>query len=269
MAAGQTAIADPISDVMVSPQASLAARRFLQNVLRNTAGAPSDLVAVVQALLANVLMNDVLNWWNGAGQPELNEASVAADEAIRLNGNLALGYHARGLVRREDGDPQGASGDFAQALTLDQSFARAHAQQGNQKALQGQPQNSHGDFANARAHGAGHRATGYFDWGEGRAFFEQAAQSNAPADWRNAIACLTRSVRDLPTVWYNRCYLAAAQNGNGDNNSARQTITDFVNDPRFDQATFTRIKQLQPDPNHPARQRMLAFVQPLLRQLLP
>jgi hypothetical protein len=259
-ASAPAATADPISDVMVSPQASLAARRFLQNVLRNTAGAPSDLVALVQALLANVLMNDVLNWWNGANDVQLGEARAAADEAIRLNGNLALGYHARGLVRREDGDPQGASDDFAQALTLDQSFARAHAQQGNQKALRGQPQNSHGDFANARRYGPYHRAIAYFDWGEGRAFFEQAAQSDAPADWRNAIDCLTRSVTELQTVWYNRCYLAAAQYKSGNQAGALQTIAKFKSD--FDQTTFNRIKLL--NPNSPARKIMLDFVIPNL-----
>jgi len=260
MVASQPAIADPISDVMVSPQVSLAARRFLQNVLTNTAGAPSDLVAIVHALLANVLMNDVLNWWNGAGPEQLRQARAAADKAVSLNGNLALAYHARGLVCREEGDPQGAANDFAQALTLDSFFARAYAQQGNQKALGGQPQNSHGDFTNARAHGAGHRATGYFDWGEGRAFFQQAAQSNAPADWRNAIDCLTRSVRDLPTVWYNRCYLAAAQHKSGNQAAAKQTIDKFKND--FSQTTFDRIKLL--NPNNPARKIMLDFVIPNL-----
>jgi hypothetical protein len=264
MVASQAAIADPISDAVVSPEASLAARSLLKMVLANSAGAPAALVAIVHAMLANVLMNDVLNWWNGAGPDELKDAKSDADEAIKLNPNLPLGFHARGLVRRAEGDPQGASDDFAYARNLDSSFARAYAQAGNQKALRGQPQNSHGDFADARRLAPHHRAIGYFDWGDGRAYFQQAVQSNAQADWSNAIDSLTKSVRELPTVWYNRCYLAAAQNSAGDNAGGRQTITDFINDRRFDQTTFTRIKQLKPDPKDPARQRMLDFVQPLL-----
>jgi hypothetical protein len=256
--------ADPMSTAVVSPEASLVARELLEMALANSAAVSPTWEATLQALLANVLMNDYLNWWNDAGPDELNTAKVAADRAINLNASLPLGYQARGLVRRAEGDAQGASDDFEYARSLDSSFARAYAQAGNQKALRGQPQNSHGDFANARNLAPRHRAIGYFDWGEGRAYFQQAIGSNAQADWSNAIDCLTKSVKELPTVWYNRCYLAAAQNNAGDQTGAHRTINDFINDPRFNQATFTRIKQLKPDPKDPARQRVLDFVQPLL-----
>jgi hypothetical protein len=255
---------DPMSTAVVSPEASLVARELLKMALANSAAVSPAWEATLQALLANVLMNDYLNWWNDAGPNERDAAKAAADRAINLNANLALGYQARGLVRRAEGDAQGASADFEYARSLDPSFARAHAQAGNQKARDGQPQNSHGDFANARRLGSRHPAIGYFDWGEGRAYFQQAIGSNARADWSNAITSLTRSVAALQTVWYNRCYLAAAQDSAGDNATARQTINAFINDPRFDQATFTRIKQLKPDPSDPARKRVLDFVQPLL-----
>jgi hypothetical protein len=256
--------ADPMSYAVVSPEASLVARELLNMALANSAAVSPAWEATLQALLANVLMNDYLNWWNDAGANELDAAKVAADRAINLNANLPLGYQARGLVRRAGGDAQGASDDFEHARSLDSSFARAYAQAGNQKALRGQPQNSHGDFQNARNLGRYHPAIGYFDWGDGRAYFQQAVGSNAQADWSNAITSLTRSVAALQTVWYNRCYLAAAQDSAGDNATARQTINAFINDPRFDQATFKRIKQLKPDPSDPARKRVLDFVQPLL-----
>jgi hypothetical protein len=124
--------ADPIINAVVSPEASLVARDLLEMVLANSVALPPAWEATLQALLANVLMNDYLNWWNKAGQKELDAAKVAADRAINLNSNLALGYHARGLVHRAEGDPQGASDDFQHARTLDSSCPRP-AQVANQK----------------------------------------------------------------------------------------------------------------------------------------
>jgi hypothetical protein len=250
-------MADPMSDAFVRPEASLFIRQVLQAALQTAAGSkpPPAWEPEAKALLANVLMNDVLNWWNKAGPNELNDASNAADEAV--NANLALGYHARGLVRRARRNPQGASEDFETALTLDSSFARAHAQAGNQKALRGQPRDSHEDFANARRLAPHDPVVSYFDWGEGRAYFEEGK-------WVLAIYFLERSVKELTTVWYNRCYLAAAQNSNGDQAEAQKTIDELINN--FDKDdTFDRIRQLDADdPNHPGRKRVLDFVIPRL-----
>jgi tetratricopeptide (TPR) repeat protein len=256
--------ADPIINAVVSPEASLVARDLLRMVLAYSALFRPDWVAVLKALLANVLMNDVLNWWNGAGADELNEASVAADEAIKLNSNSALAHHAKGLVhsgRRHHDDARKA---FRDAKQLDRGFARGHAQFGNQKSFLGRLDEVQDPLDKAISLSPDDPASGYFYWGKGRGYFEAAVRSNAQADWSNAIEWLTKSVEALPTVWYNRCYLAAAQNNAGDANGRRQTITNFKNDPRFDQATFDRIKQLNPDPKEPARKSMLDFVQPLL-----
>lgn len=250
---------DPISDAVVSPQASLLVRQILQAALQNAAGSqpPPAWVPEAQALLANVMMNDYLNWWNPGFPVDPNNVLAIANVSNPVS---PLEYHARGLVRRGQGDPNGASADFDQARRLAPTFARAHAQAGNQQALLGQPQNSHQDFQNARNLNPRHPAIGYFDWGEGRAYFEDG-------HWARAIDLLSQSVTELPTVWYNRCYLAAAQNAAGDTAAANRTVQDFINN--FDQTTFDRIKQLKPNPNDPppvaaARKRVLDFVQPRL-----
>jgi tetratricopeptide (TPR) repeat protein len=252
MAASQAADADPVSGAVVSPEASLFTRELLKNALANPAAASAPWREKAQALLANVLMNDVLNWWNNADAAEVASAQNAVNQA----GNSALAQHVQGLIHRQRGNHAGARSAFQQAVATDSRFARAHAQLGNQKALDGQASASHGDFAHARNLAPIHPASGYFYWGEGRAYFEEQ-------DWAKAIDCLTKSVAALPSVWYNRCYLAAAQDAAGNSTAARQTVQDFIS--RFDQATFTRIKQLDPnDPNHPGRKRVLDFVIPLL-----
>lgn len=269
--------ADPISNAVTSPDASRFVRLILQNALANPAGsppgAPPDWTAEVQALLANVMMNDSLNWWNLDLPVDVDEAQNYANQAIGANPSapvLALAYHARGLTYRAQGNQQAASDDFEYARTkLDQGFARAHAQAGNQKILLGQAKNSHGDFQSARALAPHHPACGYFDWGDGRAYFQEQ-------DWPNAIDRLTASVKKLQTVWYNRCYLAAAQHKSpnaADNASAPNTMNDFLNDPRFGstpadrRAVLTRAKtSLQDNPALPrsvrdARKTVLEFIQ--------
>jgi tetratricopeptide (TPR) repeat protein len=266
----QSAADDPIVNAVVSPQAS----RFVRLILRSALDTPTpdltpDEIAEAQALFANVIMNDVLNWWNTDLKENVHDAQISANNALTHDPKLSLALHARGLVNRALKDPSGALSDFQQAVTQDPNFARAYAQVGNQKALDNlidpQKDNPHGDFTNARRVAPNHPALGYFDWGEGRLYFIEAVSGTAP--WSKAICCLQKSVNELPTVWYNRCYLAAAQHSSSDplaNAAAPQTVQDFINDPRFDQATFTQIKQLKPDPKDPVRKRVLDFVQPLL-----
>ena len=126
-------------------------------------------VAVLKALLANVLMNDVLNWWNGAGPPELNEASVAADEAIKLNSNSALAHHAQGLVQSAKGHHNDARKAFREAKRKDDRFARGHAQFGNQKSFLGRLDEVQDPLDKAISLiNLYHPARGYFYWGKGR-----------------------------------------------------------------------------------------------------
>jgi len=247
--------ADPMTDAAVNPGASLFVRHILQSALANVSGSSPQppWAQDAQALLANVLMNDYLNWWNSAGQSELDAAKIAASQA----GDSALANHARGLIYRATGQPNPARKAFRAAKELDSEFARAHAQFGNQKSALSSDE-VQDPLNKAIALSPRHPASGYFYWGKGRGYFERK-------DWGDAIYWLKKSVEVLPTVWYNRCYLAAAQHNSadrGDHADALKTIEDFIND--FDKASLERIKQLTPDPNYPMRKTVLDFVRPLL-----
>jgi tetratricopeptide (TPR) repeat protein len=256
--------ADPISNAVTSPVASRFVRLILQNALANPAGppqgAPPDWTAEVQALLVNVMMNDHFNWWNLDLPVDIDDAQKCANLAIKAKPSppvLAHAYHARGLTYRAQGSQQAASDDFEYARTkLDQGFARAHAQAGNQKVLLGQAKNSHGDFQTARKLAPNHPASGYFDWGEGRACFQEAATSAGKPDWSEAIRLLKTSIKELPTVWYNRLYLACAQDADRQTVAAQQTLDCFR--AIFGQPMLDQLKALPPpspgDPMFAARQ---------------
>ena len=178
-------------------------------------------------------------------------AETAVRQALDRNSVLPLAYHAQGLVKRKRGDAT-ALGDFERAVTLDPNFARGHAQVGNQKALSGNPKDSHADFAIARSLDPNHPCVGYFEWGEGRAFF-------AEKNWAPAIRLLALSVAALRTVWYNRLYLAAAQQNRGDAAGAVATLQKFIADPQFGdpqtgkakvQSHIDRIPRPQPNPKN-------------------
>jgi hypothetical protein len=255
--------ADLIANAVTSPETSLILRQILEAALANSPGA--SWAAQAHALLANILMNDYLNWWNKAGQAELQAAQTAAAQA----GSLVLAQHAQGLIHRALARSAGGNALaehkkarvlFRAAKRREDGFARAHAQFGNQKILLGRASEAHAPLDRARNLNPHHPASGYFDWAEGRAYFQEEI-------WSDAIVWLTKSVAALSTVWYNRCYLAAAQDAANQAAAAQQTMTDFLNDGRFDKTTFDRIvPSLQPNGQDPstvarARRRVLAFVQ--------
>jgi tetratricopeptide (TPR) repeat protein len=209
---------DPIANAVLSPQASLVVRHILQAALSsNSSTLTNDEKNVVMGLLANVLINDVLNNWNNAGQPEWQLAQNYVSQVLpstppaKPDPTLALAYHASGLVKRtaqppatQPPDPKGALKDFQEAVIQDPNFARGHAQVGNQIALNGDPANSHQYFKNARMLAPNHPAIGYFDWAEGRAYYLEQ-------NWACAVKWLQQSVNELPGVSYNKKYLALAQ----------------------------------------------------------
>jgi tetratricopeptide (TPR) repeat protein len=255
--------ADALENSVTTPEASLFIREILEKALTNPVGVAPRWAADAWALLANVLLNDYLNWWNDAGLEELRRADHAAQNALALGPNSPFAYHAVGLVCRARRRHNAARKAFRKAKRLDPEFARGHAQFGNQKAYMNRLDEVQAPLDTAINLSPCHPARGYFYWGKGRGYFLQAVGSNAPRDWADAVKWLKKSVDALPTVWYNRCYLAAAQ-AVVDKAAGKQNIRDFIIDKRFDQATLTRIKQLKPDPSDPARKAMLDFVQALL-----
>ncbi len=249
---------DLISNAVVSPEASFFIRQILQSALALSPGsAAAPWAAEASALLANVLMNDYLNWWNAADQNERQKELTDAQNAVQQAGNSALAYHARGLICRAQKDHHGAMRAFRTARSLDNRFARVHAQFGNQKILLGRESEAHAPLDRAMKLSPNHPASGYFYWGEGRAYFQETL-------WHNAISWLKMSVAALPTVWYNRCYLAAALDSVGYKPVAQETMRDFLN--LFDRTTLARaVASLQPNSSDPstvtaARQRVHDFL---------
>jgi tetratricopeptide (TPR) repeat protein len=258
--------ADPLSNVVTSPDASRVFRCILQAALDNQASKGKDWVPQAQALLANVLMNDHLNWWNQHEKIDRGgEAQKLVDSALGTHPKppdpvLALAHLAQGLIHRADKKHREALKSFKKARELDPGFARAQAQFGNQKILLGYEQEANAPLNKARTLNSNHPATGYFNWGIGRAYFQQK-------DWWNAIYWLKMSVDALPTVWYNRCYLAAAQDAAGDPTNkaaAQKTKQDFIK--VFGQPVLTQaINSLKPNSSDPksvaeARKRVHDFL---------
>lgn len=269
--------ADPIANAVLSQEGSLVVRHILQAALGNQGALTGDEIKTAQGLLANVLMNDVLNGWNGAGQQERQDAQNRVSKVLppippaQPDPTLALAYHARGLVKRtaRPPDKDGALADFQEAVSQDPNFARGHAQVGNQTALNGTPAKSHQYFKIARTLAPNHPAMGYFDWAEGRAFYLEQ-------DWANAVKWLTQSVSELPTVMYNQQYLVSAQHHMGDTEGAKATLQQFINNPQFGDPRLgkQKVQQLIPpavnkpaDPVAAARQKLHEGLRAVLANL--
>jgi tetratricopeptide (TPR) repeat protein len=253
--------ADSVANAVITPEVSLFVREILEKALTNPVGVAPRWAADAWALLANVLLNDYLNWWNDAGLAELRKADDAAQNALALDPDLPFAHHAVGLVSRARGHHNVARKAFREAKRLNPGFARGHAQFGNEKSFLGVLDEVQDPLDQAININPRHPASGYFYWAKGRAYFQEAVNSATPS-WVNALKWLGDSVEALPTVWYNRCYLAAAYDAAGNATAANRTLQDFIN--RFDSATYARIKQLKPDPKDPARKKVLDFVQPRL-----
>jgi tetratricopeptide (TPR) repeat protein len=255
--------ADAISNAVITPKISLFVREILEKALTNPVGVAPRWAADAWALLANVLMNDYLNWWNYAGEEELRKADDAAHNALALNPKLGFAHHARGLVYRARRQHKLALKAFRKAKHADGGFARGHAQFGNQKVLLGRESEAHDPIAKARSLAPNHPASGYFAWGDGRAYFQETV-SGSNTDWSKAIVPLKKSVCALPTVWYNRCYLATAQNKAGDPVDAKATMDEFIN--CFGRPVLRRaVTSLQDNPTDPqpvrdARAAVLAYI---------
>jgi tetratricopeptide (TPR) repeat protein len=134
---------------------------------------------------------------------------------------------------------------FRTAKLQDDRFARAHAQFGNQKAALAREDETQGRVDYALKLSPSHPACGYFYWAKGRAYFQKG-------DWANAIEWLQQSVDALPTVWYNRCYLAAAQDKSSDPKFkalAKNTFDDFLN--QFGKDTLWRAMASLQNPTGP------------------
>ena len=200
---GAVSRANMASNALVTPETSRFLREILEKALTNPVGVAPRWAAEAWALLANILVNDYLQHWNDPGRVELNNAKDAMENALALNSELALAYHAKGLIRRARGDHDGAFAAFEAALSKDQNFARAHAQKGNELILRGRPKDALPHVADAIKLSPNDPGIATFYWIKGRAHF-------FAAEYDEAIPLLEQSVEQQPTLWYPLAYLVAA-----------------------------------------------------------
>lgn len=180
------------------------AEKYLETRRHAEAGLQADPDnARLLGLLASVLTGDVLNNWNGAGEPEVARAKVAAEKALSLDRNTPLAHYALGYVHRLHGDHKAALDSFKKAVSIDPNFAKALAQAANEMVFTG---NAKGAIAVAEAAAQlspRDPSIGVFLWVKGRAYFTLG-------DYPNAIEALKESVRVRPNLWYTQAWLAAA-----------------------------------------------------------
>jgi TolB-like protein/Tfp pilus assembly protein PilF len=207
----------------LTPEHTLSARRFLEEAVRLD---PQSADAWSQ--LANVLVDDYLNHWNGArqnqqtGQDVLRQAQEALQEALRLDPSIAMAHYADGFIRRSKGDHQGALDAFDRAVELNPNFARAYAQKANQFVLLGRPQEAPPLVLKAIRLSPRDPSLGVFYWVIGRAYFVMR-------DYDDAVVWLRKSVEVRPNLWFSRAMLISsyALTGRHEQSEARAALTDF------------------------------------------
>jgi adenylate cyclase len=183
----------------LTPENSLLARKSLE---ASVARDPNSTEAWSQ--LAWVLALDYMNGWNQATRErELVQAREALRQAFAKAPALATAYYADGLIRRADGDQQGALESFEQARRLNPNYALAHAQNANQLIVVGRPNEAPALVEQAIAISPRDPSLGFFYHIMGRAYFHAG-------DFQNAISWLEKSVRVRDNVWWNRAYLISA-----------------------------------------------------------
>jgi tetratricopeptide (TPR) repeat protein len=253
--------ADAVSNAVVTPESSLFLREILEKALTNPLGVAPRWAAQAWALLANMLLNDYLNWWNDAGPEELRKADDATQNALALDAMLPFALHAKGLIHRARRAHQAALQAFQEAdqeaTKRNDGFARAKAQIGNQTIICGGNTNdARTSLRDAMKLNPRHPASGYFYWAMGRAYLRDGNSDDEAITW------LCKSVNALPTVWYNRCYLAYAQHAAGKCDDARETMRKFQDElPSANELLKRAVSMLQANPaNKPIGDWLQQFV---------
>lgn len=192
-------------------------------------------LAQAEGRLANIIICDYLNRWNGAGPSAVDEAETAAQRALQLDPNAAVAHHALGHIHRTRDRHQAAIDAFDQALGQNPGFARARAQKANALFYLGRFEEALREIETAIQQGAGHQAAlGMFQWIKGRTLFMLGR-------YQDAVTALQQSIASWPDLWYNRLYLVSAYAELGQSDDARRTLDAFNG--KFPGYTLRRVKE--------------------------
>lgn len=221
----------------ITPEHTLAARRLLEQSVQLDPNSAES-----WAWLADLLVSDYLNRWNGAGKDQLDQAEEAVRNALAIDPDLALARFVKGFVYRARGENAAALDAFGQALELDPNFTRAYAQKANELINVGRPTEAPPLVMKAIALSPLDPSLGVFYWIIGRAYFFAGHYVDA-IDW------LQKSVEARPNLWYNRLYLVAAFALSQRGADARTALSEFDN--RFPGYTVARVISHEQDiPNN-------------------
>jgi len=119
-------------------------------------------------------MNDYFTHWlatNETLDDLLRQAREAVQKALRIDPSIAMAHQADGLVRRAQGNQEGALDAFDRAIQLDPNFARAYAQKANQLVMVGRTKEAPPLVLKAIALSPRDPVVGVFYWILGRAYF--------------------------------------------------------------------------------------------------
>jgi adenylate cyclase len=215
---------NPLDERMRAMAASIGyptPQKFLETRQHAEAGLKADPDnARLLGLLASVLVGDVLNGWNAAGQTEVDRAEAAAKKAIAIDYNIPVAHHALGFVHRLHGDHEAALDAFNTAKKIDPNYARSYAQAGNEMVFLGRPREAIALVEKAIELSPEDTAIATFHWVEGRAYFTMG-------DYPKAIKALEQSVKARPNLWYVHAWLTAAYALASRDADARQSLKEF------------------------------------------
>jgi adenylate cyclase len=200
-------------------------------------------------LLADWLMSDVLNNWNGAGKPQVERAAQLAKKAIGLDKNVAIAHKALGWVHRVQGDHRAALKAFKEAIQIDPNLAAAHAQAANEMVFLGEAKDAIDEAQRAIDLSPKDPSLGVFWWVKGRAEF-------AVKDCKGAAESLGESVRLRPNLWFSHAWWVAALALCDKDAEAKKALAGFqkVHPSRSDLASITKYYNETQYQNPPAQQ---------------
>lgn len=222
-----------IQSQVMTPENSLQIRELLRKALAEPVGVELRRLAEAWCFLAEVLMCDCLNRWNGSGATEFAEAEDAVQHALEIAPGIAAAHYTSGLIHRAKGEHQAALAAFTRTVELSPEFALAYAQQGAQLIYTGRPLDAVQPIETAiRISRANNPSRPMFYWYLGRAHFVAGKYSEA-------IKALQQSVEGRGNVWYNHLHLVSAYALNDDKEAAVAALRKF--DDRFPNYSLTRV----------------------------